>query len=358
MKKIFYNLFIISISALLFTACKKDIEMTTLQTGVPPTLTASAASLVITSATAADTVETFTWTPSQYGYSAAVAYTLQIAKGGTNFAAPKDISMGNKTTFKYSGADFNQLAQLLGLPPGSGGQLEVRVKSALSDSLIIYSNKITVNVTPFFVIINYPSLWVPGDYQGWDPGSAPKISSKTGNGIYEGYLNVPAGGTLQFKLTSDPDWNHFAYGWASSTTTGTSVTGTISSAGSAGNLFFPVAGYYVVRANTNTGIMTWGVKKTTWGIIGDAPVASNNWSNDVAMTYDVATKIWSVTTNFVAGKFKFRANGDWSDGTNNFGDTGADLSLEYGGADIAITAGTHTVKLNLSTPGNYTYTIQ
>ena len=355
MKKIFYIFFPVSAIAFLFSACKKDEVKTILHTGIPPSLTASQPSLVLTSATAADTVEVFSWTPSKYGYSAAVAYALQIARTGTNFAAPKEISMGNATTLKYSGADFNQVALILGLAPGSEGELDVRIKSALSDSLIIYSNTVLVKLTPYFVIINYPSLWVPGEYQStqWDPASAAKISSKAANGIYEGYINFPAG-ALNFKLTSDPDWNHSIYGWASSSITSTGVEGTFNTTG--GNLFVPVEGYYVLKANTNTNV--WSAKKTTWGIIGDAPTLSNNWSNDVPMTYDVTNKIWTITTTFIAGAFKFRANGDWSDGTNNFGDDGADLSLDYNGANITIPAGTHTVTLDLHAPGNYTYSIQ
>jgi hypothetical protein len=358
MKKVFNYLLLVGAVSSLFQACKKDEFKTFLQTGVPPTLTASKTTLVLTAGTASDTSEVFSWNASKYGYSAAVKYTLQISKVGTNFAAPKEVSLGPGLVQKYTGADFNQLSILQGLPFNVTGQLEVRVKSSISDSIpAIYSNKVTVTVTPYQVIINYPSLWVPGDYQGWDPPSAPKISSPTDNKKYEGYLNIPVGGTLQFKLTSDPDWNHTAYGWASSTTTGTIVTGTVSTAGSAGNLFFPAAGYYCVRADLNTN--TWYVKKVTWAIIGDAPTASNNWSNDVPMTYDAANKIWTVTTACGVGHFKFRANGDWNDGTNNFGDNGADLSPDYGGSDIAVpTAGTKTIKLDLHVPGQYSYTIQ
>src|SRR6476620_8867824 len=99
-------------------------------------------------------------------------------------------------------------------------------------------------------------------------------------------------------------------------------------------------------------------KKNNWANIGDDPNASYKCANDVPMTYDVTNSIWTITTTFNAGNFKFRANSDWSDGTNNFGDDGADLSLEYGGANITVPAGTHTVTLDLHVPGNYTYSIQ
>ena len=348
---------VLILSCSIFWACEKDETKVLAKTGQPGTLTASQTSVTLTSANAGDTVESFSWTPANYGFSAAVKYILQIAKGGTNFAAPKEINMGSGTIQKYTGGDLNQMALILGLAPGSAGQLDVRIKSSISDSIAaVYSNKLTLSVTPYLVVINYPSLWVPGDYQGWNPATAPKISSKAANGIYEGYVYFPlTSPSFKFKYTSDPDWNHTTYGWASSTVTGTDVSGTFSTTG--GDLFIPGAGYYVLKANTNTN--TWSGKKTTWGIIGDAPTASNNWANDVAMTYDIATQVWTVTTNFVAGKFKFRANGDWSDGTNNFGDTGADLSLEYGGSDIIIAAaGNYTISLDLHVPGNYTYVIK
>jgi starch-binding outer membrane protein SusE/F len=345
------NILFLTCTILLLVACDKDVEITTMkQPGVPPALTATPTTLVLSAATANDTVLTFSWQPSDYGFSAAVRYTVQIAKGGTNFAAPRQISMGSSLNLKYTAADLNQLALILGLPHSSAGQLDVRVLSSVSDSLpAIESNKITVNVTPYQVIINYPSLWVPGDYQGWDPATAPKISSKAANGIYEGYVNLNPGGNLKFKYTSHPDWNHTNYGWASSTITGNDVSGTFNTTG--GDLFVPSAGYYLLKGNTNNN--TWsGTKILSWSLIGDF----NNWAGDAAMTYDATTKVWTGTINpAAAGKFKFRANNDWA---INFGDNGADLGLDYGGADINITPGPKTIRMNLSVPGNYSYTIQ
>lgn len=349
MKNTFYNLFLICFIACLISACKKDVQMTMLKTGVPPTLTASQTTLVLTDAAAADTVEVFSWNPSDYGFDAAVRYTLQFAKAGTNFATPKEVSMGSARVQKYTVADLNQMVLIMGFAPNTAGQLEARVKSTISDSIpAIYSNTVTISVTPYKVIINYPSLWVPGDYQGWDPPTAPKISSKLANGIYEGYVNIP-GGSLQFKYTSHPDWNHTNYGWASSTVSGDNVSGTFNTTG--GNLFVPSAGYWLLKANTNNN--TWsGTKILSWGISGDF----NSWTGYVPMTYNAATNLWTATINLAsASVFKFRANNDW---VINFGDNGLDLDLDYNGGNIPISAGNKTITLNLSVPGNYTYSIQ
>lgn len=346
MKHIPYSLFLAAFICCLF-ACKKDEVITSMKTGAQPSLTLSPASVVLSAAAANDTVETITWTKADYGFSAAVNYTVQIAKAGTNFSNPKEYNVGSSTQLKFTGADLNQLALLRGLVPGNAGQLDVRIKSALSDSVMNYSGKTTLNVTPYLVIINYPSLWAPGDYQGWDPATAPKISSKQANGQYEGYINF-SGGT-SFKLTSDPDWSHTNYGWASSTVSGNNVSGTFNTTG--GNLFVPSQGYYLVKANTANN--TWSAAKiTSWSLIGDF----NAWNADADMTYNATTKVWTVNVTFASATvFKFRANHDWA---INYGDDNADLSLDLNGANIAATAGAHVITLDLSVPGNYTYKVQ
>jgi hypothetical protein len=186
----------------------------------------------------------------------------------------------------------------------------------------------------------YGLLYVPGDYQGWSPATAPTLGSPNNDGVYESYINVPAGGSNQFKFTAGPDWST-AYGDAGG--------GTISTSASA-NLSFPSAGFFQVKANTNTN--TWSALLTTWSMIGDF----NGWSGDVDMTYDAGAKAWKGTITVPSnGGFKFRANHDWG---LNYGDNGANGSLEAGGDNIAITAGTHTVSLYLNNAAYYTYKIE
>lgn len=338
---------ILVLSALIFQSCEKDETKTVLQDAIAPGLTLSANPLLLDETMAADTVERITWTPADYGFRAAVSYTLQLAKSGTDFATPKEYGMANKTTMAFTGADINQVALLQGIGAGSSGSLDVRVKETLSDSLSVYSDVSTLNITPYLVIIVYPSLWVPGEYQGWDPASAPKISSKLSNGNYEGYVNM-VGGTV-FKYTSDPDWSHTAYGWATSTTTGDDVSGTFNTTG--GNLFVPSQGYYLLKGNTNDN--SWSATRiNSFSAIGDF----NSWAADAPLTYDATTRVWTATLTAASdGFFKFRANNAW---TYNFGDTGGDRLLEYDGANIPLSAGTHDVTLDLSVPGNYTYSIQ
>jgi hypothetical protein len=72
------------------------------------------------------------------------------------------------------------------------------------------------------------------------------------------------------------------------------------------------------------------------------------------MTYNKTTK-FDVTLNLSANELKFRAN-DHVD--LNFGDTGADGSLEFNGNNIKVpSAGNYTITLDLSSPRNYKYTL-
>lgn len=184
-------------------------------------------------------------------------------------------------------------------------------------------------------------LWVPGDYQGWNPATAPNLGSPKNDGNYDGYINIPSGGSYQFKLTTTPNWNNAL---------GDGGNGTLSPTG--GNLTVPAGGYYHIVANTNNN--TWSATATTWSVIGS--FSASNWSNDIDLTYDAGSNTWSGTITAAAGnQFKFRANHDW---TLNYGDTGADGSLDAGGDNINLTAGTHKIILYLTGAGYYTYTIQ
>ncbi len=194
----------------------------------------------------------------------------------------------------------------------------------------------------------YGLMYVPGDYQGWTPATAPTLGSPKNDGNYDGYVNIPAGGTYQFKLNTTPDWNNsFGDGGA----------GKLS--GSGGNMQVATGGYYHIVASTVTN--TWSATKTTWSMIGS--FAASGWSNDVDMIYNAGSNSWSGTiTTAVGDQFKFRANHDWG---LNYGETGGTGSLSSGGDNIgdptknfSVAPGTHTVTLFLNNSGYFTYMIQ
>lgn len=195
-------------------------------------------------------------------------------------------------------------------------------------------------------------LYVPGDYQGWTPASAPAIGSPKNDGKFDGYINIADGNSFEFKFTTTPDWSNAI---------GDGGSGTLIPGGN-NNLKFPGSGYYHITADLTD--KKWSATKTTWGLVGS--FAASNWTaagNDVPMVYSNDNKSWTGTITTVAGdQFKFRANNDWG---INLGETNGTGSLSYGGDNIGdpsknagIPAGTHKITLYLSNSGYYTYLIQ
>ena len=263
-----------------------------------------------------------------------------VSKKGNACKRPREVTL---TRFfnEFTTTEVNQIAIALGISPGSAGDLEVRVKSELVNTPTLYSAVSALKVTPYLVVIVYPSLYVPGSYQGWAPDKAEKLVSVKDNKIYEGFVNLPDA-TTEFKFTDSPNWNNGIFGDQGGTS-GKLVKG------GGDNLKITSAGYYRLIADTEG--LTWSALKTTWGLIGDG--TPGGWGADTDMTYDPATKSWKLTVALTAAEIKFRANDGWD---VNFGDDKVDGSLEYGGANIKVSsAGTYDVELILSIPGNYTY---
>jgi hypothetical protein len=344
MKSYLKNLLIFGVASVSFFSCKKETTLAIAGTGTAPVLTVTPTSFVLTKATENNSPATFTYTASDFGYKAAVTYTLQFAKPGTNFASPYNLQLqGTSTSQALLGKALNIAVLNAGLDTVSQQPVQVRLKADIgSGQTPVYSNVVTLNVKPYSL---NAYLYVPGDYQGWDPSSAPKIISINSSGNYEGYVNINLTGYPGFKFTDAPDWAHGIFGDAA----GNGTSGNISSPGN--DIKISVGGYYKINVSLNTN--TYTLKTTTWSIIGDL----TGWGSDIDMTYNPTTKVWTGSATFPAnpGGFKFRANHDWG---LNYGDDGANLSLEQNGANINGVSGTHTITLDLSVPGAYKYSIQ
>ena len=190
--------------------------------------------------------------------------------------------------------------------------------------------------------MEYPEVYVPGAFVGWNPANAPAIQSPLDDGVYEGYLYFDDPAKLQFKITIERNFNE-NYG-------DTDGDGTLDLASSQ-NMEAPGVGGYKLVVDFNNS--TYSLEPANWGVIGSA--TADGWNSDQDMTYDAAEKAWVYSGVLSEGAIKFRANDDW---VLNFGDELADGILSQDGADIIIpAAGTYTVKLFLENP-DYTYSIE
>ena len=353
------SIFKISLALLVtgwLSSCEKDETRAVLTPAGANVLTATPTTLVLVQANANDPAVTFTWGETKYGYSAAVNYTLEITKAGGNFtqATSTFINMGNSLTKSYNVGEFNAKMQDI-IPYGSAQNIQVRVRSDIGASVPpVYSNVVNMTVTSYRDIVNYEfpqALRIAGNFQGWSPGTAPKIVDKNASGTtgssYEGYINL-ANASPEFKMVKGNDWPAGDFGSAGPGLLQNGGPNLTVSGGS---------GVYLIRANTNA--MTWTNEKiTTWGIIGSA--TPGDWGSSTPMTFNAADGTWSITVNLLGGtgkEMKFRANNDWA---INFGDNApADNKPDYGGDNIKIPSdGNYTITLDLGLAGNYAYTIR
>lgn len=351
MKKIGITIISFVFSAVLISSCatKHNGPFLSASPGSPSiSAPSSGATYVLDKAKASDTLTTVKWSAPNYGYPAAVTYTIQMDKQGDNFANPMKLGTSNLTSFSITEGNMNTFMLGNGFAFGQPTTLEMRVMASISDSIKAeVSSPISVVITPYS---SYTYIYMPGNYQaysgygsGWTPKDAPPIAM-VGPQKFEGYVyvNDQTDSDIEFKFTKDQSWDT-AYGIGSS-------AGTLSTSG--GNITMPTSGsgYYLIKVDLNA--LTYTMAKTAWGIIGDATPGA--WKTDTPMTYDPTNKVWTVTTTLDAsGTFKFRANDSWD---INYGYDGDGKLTFNGNNNIPVaTSGTYKIILDLSNPPLYTY---
>lgn len=216
------------------------------------------------------------------------------------------------------------------VPEGNRMKFKAAGWTKIELNMADYTYKVTVlgNVSPF--------LYVPGNHQGWAPATAPFVHS-TDFMNYSGFVSLDG----EFKFTSEKSWDGVNYGAGAK-------DGTLSTDGGAGNLKAE-KGFYLLKANISS--LTWSaVLIQTFGLIGSA--TDGGWDTSTPMTFDAAKSEYSITAALKDGELKFRANDAWD---VNLG--GNPEHLTFGGANIAVKAGTYKITLSLSDAQKYTCTI-
>lgn len=343
--KIWINkLLLFSLFSLVLFACEKEEDRVIMQSPELPELAASISALELDQEQAEEEALTFTWTAADFGFPAAANYTLELAQEGTNFAEPREVSLANNLQSTFTVAELNRIATQLGLAPGDEGQIEARVRVDLAESVApVYSNTTTISVTPYSTIVVAPSIFVPGAYQGWDPGTAPALVSVEDNGVYEGVVSFVGADNLEFKLTAERNWD-VNYGQGA-------APGTLSM-DNAPNLSVPTADNYLIVADLNN--LTWSSTLHSWGIIGSA--TAGGWDADTNMSFDSEEGVWKIKTDLAAGELKFRFNDDW--GTNLGDDDLSNDLLNPNGANIPVAEpGTYEIVLDLRDEDNPVYSL-
>ena len=302
MKKYINKLFVLGSLLFLAASCETEGQLTTLKAvSFPSAIEVSSTTLVLTEDNADDTALLVSWPEVTFPVEAPVTYAIQFdligdTSGANAWQKAKRIEVGQDVLSKsFIGVDLNKIATDLGLQPDVAGKLAVRVEAAMDRK--IFSNPITLTVTPYEKSIVFGEIYMPGSYQDWGIETAAALTAIQ-KGVYQGYMTVPVGAGPGFKLNTARNWAQF-YGAGDTNADLKNMSDT--------DFALPGSGSYQIKVNLNT--LKWSFAPYSWGIVGTAQ--SGGWDKSTPMNYDHQTKTWKVTANLVAGALKFRLNDDW-----------------------------------------------
>tara|TARA_R110002051_G_scaffold69946_1_gene125779 strand:+ start:11441 stop:12514 length:1074 start_codon:yes stop_codon:yes gene_type:complete len=354
MKTFIQTLFTVSFLLFTFTSCEDDAQLTKLPiVRFLAPIEATPNSIVLSKDTNFESVISVSWLDVEFPIKAPVTYTLAIdvaadTFGDNGWANAIRIPSGEDVLSKsVLGINLNEYAANLGLLPDIEGELVLRVEAYMDR--YVYSEPITIQVTPYLDEIAFGEIYLPGSYNGWDPTTASKLSA-IDTGIYQGYLTVNSPDGLVFKITPEQNWSEFY---------GLDVNGNLA-LGADGDLSLPDFGSYQITVNLNT--LSYTIVPYSWGVIGNATPAG--WDADTDMSYDYSASTWKFTGNLVSGALKFRLNNEWTInyGTED-GNSGnvvdAVMYLDNPGAHNIIEAGNYevTFRINPITSDTITYSV-
>ena len=340
MKKTKLIALFVAMMGLLLVSCTRDITEP-LMSSNPTKPAASDLTLTVDfTKPNADSPITFSWSAADFGFAASITYTLQLSSHSDFSADVVNLYTTQQLTATSSVRQIDNVLLNWKQAAGTETTLYYRVSASVTSAMAIYSDVKSKKLTPFQFQLTpdqYTLLYMPGAYQGWSPGADNgKLYSYNADTKYESIIRITptTSNNGEFKITSDPDWNHTNWG-GTLTQSGANYSGTIDPSGP--NFQVAPATYKVnVDVGAKTITLTWN---HDWGIIGSS-IPPYDWSKDVKMFYDGKYQVWTITGNFKAGEFKFRADNDWT--------------LNYGDGGNGTLSSSNAPNLKLSADGNYT----
>ncbi|RZJ71594.1 SusE domain-containing protein [Flavobacterium sp.] len=351
------NIFVAMIAVLAVSCSQDDVENRPVVTPLDaPVLTApeEGNSYTLSPENMELLAERFVWSAANFGEGVIPSYDVQIDFAGNNFASPQIIGSTNGSMQLAATTNVLNTALLnLGATPFESANFEVRVRAYVGQQEIV-SNVVEMIISPYTT--EAPKMYVVGNFlaasgygSDWDPASGVMIAAPAyGTTNFEGFVYM-ANATPEFKFLPTNTSFDGDYGDDGS------FAGTLVQTGES-NITVAAPGYYYVKADTNA--LTYSVQPTSWAVTGSATPAG--WPdagagiNDYDMTYDPASKKWTISLALTGGqKIKFRANDDWA---LNFGGTTDGLSFNGPDIDVA-TSGNYLITLDLSNPRAYTYSL-
>lgn len=325
-----------------FNSCEKDELVFTAQAPGEFAFTNDfLTQYTLTSTTSTNIGERFTWDSQSFETPTAVTYELQ----GSVLGDFTDMSVIGST----SGNDLAvTVGKLLSMAEDAGldndpnseapntGDVYFRLRAYSGNNAIEALSSVQTLTLVLPEIVDSGSgisisTWgvVGSGYNNWGAfEDAPFYTTSAAN-VFVAYVTLIDGA---IKFREDNAWD--------SNLGDTDADGTLDAGGTDITV---TAGTYKITIDLNDN--TYTMVPYSWGVVGSA---YNNWGADgpdAKFYYDYTTDTFKVGVKLLDGAMKIRLNNDWG---TNFGDTGADGTLDDGGDDIITTAGHYLITIDLN----------
>jgi len=290
-----------------------------------------------------DTAITVVWDDPDFGESSTVVvnYDIEVSAAGTDFETTSSLGSTEEYSLEATHSGLNDAAKAMGLIGEEIGNLDLRVKATFETASGIaerFSDLITIAVTPYTSTAIMPSSWgiVGSGYNNWGAFADSPFYTTGQENIFVAYAELVDG---EIKFRKNNDWGE-NYG-------DTGADGTLEAGG---DNIVVTAGIYKITIDFNDN--TYTMEEYSWGVVGSG---YNNWGADgpdAKFHYDYTTNTFNLGVKLIDGEIKFRKNNDWAE---NYGDSGADGTLDAGGDNLVVTAGFYAISLDFN---NGTYTME
>ena len=329
----------------LFAACQDLDEMHTYapEDVVAPVLHNLPEEIVITSENMGET-QVFTWDAADFGISTQINYSLEASCGEGDpvvlFADLTDTS----TEQPYESIN-TKLVYDAGVEPDTPTQVNFYISATIgTDFEKFYSAPVAVTMTVTKAERVYPTVWVIGDYCGWNHSNSQFLFSFSDDEInYEGVIDFGEKAANGFKLTGIGGWDD-SCNWGTDgeaeAPEAEAASIKLISAGSSGNITAYSKRFYRFAFNRESLTLTKELSFDQLGIVGDGV---GSWDNDVVMEFDTKTQRFWADVELVSGAIKFRADGAWD---TSFGSSTE--GMLDGSDNIQVPAGNYRIYVNLN----------
>ncbi|MDR2145164.1 MAG: DUF5114 domain-containing protein [Tannerella sp.] len=336
------------------TSCEKDGEKIYLSELEANELMATVNEVVLSQENANQPVLSFSWTAQTFTVSNPDMKAPNLLSTSMQVSVQQDFSSNMVESLEpnlskvYSGSDLNTVAKNLGLAADVATPVYFRLKSSAGNNMEpVYSNVLTVNVTPFTIDMTTGFIL---DKDKIETGVT--LYSPASNGIYTGFMGAVSWYNFFMKEGDGAIWGNDP------------ISGTpfmLSSASDSWNCWFPEPGgcYYV---NMDTKAKQWSalyvpVLDVTGDIEGSMTFDRLNvkWTyvfnasstNSLKIKLSAAGNLYNSTTGDMASVSASLAFAQQSDGT---------LTLAQQAGDITVSvpaAGECTLTFDLSDPKSW-----